>query len=54
MEITHEFKDSLTRQANEAVRIYSRPGTESLNSKSEFNQPPVARVIVERKTMSKS
>ena len=28
IEITKKFKDSLTRQANEAVRIFSRPGTE--------------------------
>ena len=25
MEITQKFKDAMTRQANEAVRIYSRP-----------------------------
>ena len=37
MEITKKFKDSLTRKANEAVQIFSRPGTESINSKSEFN-----------------
>ena len=49
MSITKKFKDALTRQANEAIRIYSRPATESLNSKSEFNHPPHARVIVERK-----
>ena len=49
MKITKKFKDALTRQANEAVRIYSRPAVESLNSKSEFNHPPHARVIVERK-----
>ena len=42
METTNKFNDSLTRQANEAVRIYSRPGNESLNSKSEFNYPQVA------------
>ena len=48
MQITKKFKDALTRQANEAVRIYSRPAVESLNSKSEFNHPPHARVIVER------
>ena len=52
MEITNKFKHALTRQANEAMRIYSRPSTESLNSKSEFNHPPVARVIVEWKTIS--
>ena len=48
MEITRKFKDPLTRQANEAVRINSRsknPG-ELLNSKSEFNHPPLARVVV--------
>ena len=49
MEITGKFKDSLTRQANEAVRIFSRPSEESLNSKSEFNHPPLARVVVEKK-----
>ena len=32
MEITKNFKDALTRQANEAVRIYSRHGHEVLNS----------------------
>ena len=49
MEITGHFKDALTRQANEAVRISSRPAHELLNSKSEFNHPPTARVIVEKK-----
>jgi hypothetical protein len=49
MQITKKFKDALTRQADEAVRIYSRPASESLNSKSEFNHPPHARVVVERK-----
>ena len=50
MEITKKFKDSLTRKANEAVRIFSRPATESLNSKSEFNHPLLARVVLEKKT----
>ena len=49
MEITQKFTDALTRQANEAVRISSRSGHELLNSKSEFNHPPLARVVVERK-----
>ena len=49
MEITKKFKDALTRQANEAVRIYSRLGHEILNSKSEFNDPPLDRVVVEKK-----
>ena len=49
MEITQKFQDALSRQANEAVRIFSRPDSELLNSKSEFNHPPLARVVVERK-----
>ena len=49
MEITQKFKDALTRQANEAVRIYSRPSHETLNSKAEFNHPPLAQVVVEKK-----
>ena len=50
MEITQKFKDALTRQANEAVRIYSRPSHELLNSKAEFNHPPLARVVLEKRT----
>ena len=49
LEITGIFKDALTRQANESVRIYSRKGSKILNSKSEFNHPPTARVVVERR-----
>ena len=49
MEITQKFRDALSRQANEAVRIFSRPDHELLNSKSEFNHPPLARVVVEKK-----
>jgi hypothetical protein len=49
MKITNKFKDALTRQANEAVRIYSVPDPNSLNSKSEFNHPPMSRVVVEKK-----
>ena len=50
MEITKKFKDPLTRQANEAVRINNRGKSELLNSKSEFNHPPTARISVERRT----
>ena len=49
MMITKQFHDPLTRQANEAVRISTRPSHELLNSKSEFNHPPLARVVVDRK-----
>ena len=50
MEITQPFKDALSRQANEAVRIFNRSNNgnkEILNSKSQFNHPPIARVTVE-------
>ena len=51
MEITKRFRDPLTRQSNEAVRISERRKNELLNSKSEFNQPPIARITIEgRKT----
>ena len=42
MRITKIFKDPLTRQANEAVRINQRNYLkgELLNSESEFNHPP--------------
>ena len=49
MEITKKFHDPLTRQANEAVRIACRPAKELLNSKSEFNHPPLSRVVIDRK-----
>ena len=48
-EITNKFKDALTRQANEAVRIDNRKDDELLNSKSEFNHAPVARIMVEKR-----
>ena len=48
MKITQRFRDPLSRQANEAVRISSRKKDELLNSKNEFNHPPIARISVER------
>ena len=50
LEITWVFKDTLTRQANEAIRIYRRNGSEIVKSKNEFCHPPMARVMVEAKT----
>ena len=49
MEITKKFKDPLSRQADEAVRISNRSTNEILNSKNEFNHPPIARIRVEKK-----
>ena len=48
MEITKKYRDPLTRQANEAVRISGRKKSEILNSKNEFNHPPITRITVER------
>ena len=48
MEITGVFSDALSRQADEAVRIHARKNEELMNSKSEFNHPPIARVVVQK------
>ena len=48
MEITGVFKDALSRQAEESVRIQARTNSELMNSKSQFNHPPIARIIVEK------
>ena len=48
MKITGVFKDALTRQADEAVRIHAKKNNELLNSKPKFNHPTVARVIIEK------
>ena len=53
MEITGLFKDALTRQANEAVRIKNCAKSEILNSKSQFNHPPITRIVVDRKNKHK-
>ena len=49
MVITGKFRDALTRQSNEAVRIQRRQNKTLLNSKSEMNHPPLARITVEKK-----
>ena len=54
MEITNKFRDPLTRQANEAVRISSRNPKEVLNSKNKFNHPPITRITVDRNKKQKS
>ena len=53
MQITKKCKDPLTRQANEGVRINNRNKNELLNSKTEFNHPPIPRITVERKPFSR-
>ena len=49
MEIKGVFKYALTRQGDEAVQIHSRGNEELLKSKSEFNHPSIARIIVGKK-----
>ena len=44
MEITKKYRDPLSRQANEAVKISGRKKNELLNSKNEFNHPLIAIV----------
>ena len=53
MKITKKFRDPLTRQANEVVRIENRNKNELLNSKTEFNHPPIARIVVEKRKFEK-
>lgn len=48
MQILKKFRDPLSRQANEGVRISNRDRKTALNSKNEFNHPPIARISVER------
>ena len=50
MNVLKRFKDPLSRQANEGIRIANRKPEELLNSKSEFHQPSVVRLQVEKKT----
>ena len=47
LKVTGQFYDALTRQANESVRIQNSAKA-SLNSKSEFNGPKIARISLEK------
>ena len=49
MEITRPFRDALSRQSNEAIRIENRKPGELLNSKSEMNHPKIARIGVQNR-----
>ena len=47
--LTGKFRDPLTRQAEEGLRIARQSKNLAiLNTKSEFNHPPIARVKVSR------
>ena len=43
------FKDPMSRQIDEMVRCINFKGT-LLNSKSEWNAPPIVRIIAENKS----
>ena len=45
MSIVGSFQSCLERQINEAVRISSNTADPILNSKSEFHQAPIVRVV---------
>ena len=46
---SREIQGPLTRQAEEGLRIVKpKPGVKILNSKSEFNHPPISRVQIKK------
>ena len=47
--VEKSFKDPMTRQINEMVRIKNFQGT-LLNSKSEWNAPPIVRIIAQKES----
>ena len=48
MKALRSFKSCLLRQVNEAVRISSSRADIMLNSKSEFHQAPLTRLVAYR------
>ena len=48
------YVGALTRQANEAIRIKNCEKSEILNSKSQFNHPPISRIVVEKSKKTKA
>ena len=47
MTVKTKFKDTLSRQVNEAVRISRCESDVSLNSKSEWHGPAIVRLIID-------
>jgi hypothetical protein len=45
MKITGKLKKAMPRQQNEGVRIEESPATVVLNSRAEWDQPPIIRVV---------
>ena len=47
MKVVKSFRDPLTRQVNEAVRINQCGAEVQLNSKSEWHGPATVRLVVD-------
>ena len=47
MNVVKSFRDPLTRQINEAVRIFNCSATTQLNSKTEWHGPATVRLVAE-------
>ena len=47
MKVVKSFRDPLTRQVNEAVRINQCGAENQLNSKSEWHGPATVRLVVD-------
>ena len=48
MEVTGTFRHNIERQANEGVRVRESKANIVMNSKAEFHQPPITRVVIMR------
>ena len=49
VEILKKFMDPLSRQVDEGIRIVKVNPSLILNSKSEFNHPPITRIKIDRR-----
>ena len=52
MKIISSYRDPLTRQVGEAIRIEMRGGN-TLNSKTEYNQLRIPRLIIDQEVWQK-
>ena len=50
--VDQTYRDPMSRQVNEMVRIKNFEGT-LLNSKSEWNAPPIIRIVVQNENESR-
>ena len=50
--VDQTYRDPMSRQVNEMVRIKNFEGT-LLNSKSEWNAPPIIKIVAQNETESR-